>query len=95
MSSTQDRNKENKDSDKKTRHVYSHSDQKTLGIIIQSLDTKGILRSTSRDAGIRQAKDELWKKIEKAFNTQTVHPEPFPIWSLKVTIRLNDNLPIL
>ena len=82
MSSTQ----ENKDSDKKTRHVYSHSDQKTLGIIIQSLDTKGILRSTSRDAGIRQAKDELWKKIEKAFNTQTVHPEPFPIWSLKVRL---------
>jgi hypothetical protein len=86
MSLTQERNKENADPNKKTRHVYSHSDQKTLGILIKNLDKRGILRSTSRDAGIRQAKDELWKKIEKAFNTQTVHPEPFPIWSLKVRL---------
>jgi hypothetical protein len=69
---------------KKTRHVYSHSDQKTLGIIIQNLDKRGILLSTSRDAGMKEAKDKLWGKIHQAFNTQTEHDEPFPIWSLKV-----------
>jgi hypothetical protein len=52
MSSTEDRNKENKDPIKKTRHVSSHLYQKMLGILIQSLDTR------SQDAGIRQAKDE-------------------------------------
>ena len=71
-------------SSKKARHVYSHSDQKTLGLVIKSLDKRGILLSASRDAGIKEAKDKLWEKISQAFNTQTEHDEPFPVWSLKV-----------
>jgi hypothetical protein len=81
-------------SEKKTRHVYSHSDQKTLGLLIQNLDKKGILLSPSRDAGMREAKNKLWNQIWQAFNTQTEHDEPFPIWSLKVIRCLLRNYPL-
>lgn len=67
------------------RNSFSKSDNDRLAKLIVQFDKRGVITSSSRDAGTKERKDKVWSQVLKAFNTANEN-KPVDLESLKVII---------